>query len=460
VKKIVIRSAAEILVGVFTAMYAVIGIISHLSLRTNAFDLSIFDYAIWNSLNGRVGWVPFIGHSIFSEHFMPILLLILPAYALWQSPILLILLQVLSIGTAALLLVTLSKLERLNPFVTSALILVFFASRPSFLAITSFFYPEAFQPALVLASVLAWRLRRMRLYWLCIALLLMTKEDASVYVATFGIIQYFSERELRRQSVFTIAIAIAWFAFALTVAIPMSRSLDGLPDANHFVTARYGGADGHIRITELGRRLISLHAIITAVTLLATFGLFSIAAPKWLGVVVPGFVLNVVAKADTLQAAFAGHYYWALLPWLAISALYGFRRLERAVPRYTFAACVVLALVTVVSSPTLRPKYFALDAAARQTRAQLPDTAGFVVLAQPNLVPHLPHDNRIATLGRELDRGDRYDFVLLTTAGDMWPLSRSEVASVARKYAMEPALVPLSSGPLFAFRRTTRTQSP
>jgi hypothetical protein len=47
---------------------------------------------------------------------------------------------------------------------------------------------------------------------------------------------------------------------------------------NHFVTARYGGADGYIRIAELGARLFSLQTIITAIALLATFGLFPIAA--------------------------------------------------------------------------------------------------------------------------------------------------------------------------------------
>jgi uncharacterized membrane protein len=387
-------------------------------------------------------------------------LLILPVYWLWQSPITLILMQVMSVGTAALLLVKLSRLERAGSFETCVLILVFLTSRPSFLAINSFFYPEAFQPALVLASVLAWRLNRTCLYWLCLVLLLMTKEDASVYVATFGTIQHFRERTLRPRSLFTIALATAWFAFAHTVAIPVSRSVDGLPDANHFVTARYAGADGHIRISELCARLLSLQAIVTAVALLATFGLFPIAAPEWLGVVLPGFLLNVAAKPDTLQAAFAGHYYWALLPWLAVAALDGFKRLERAVPRCTFAACAVLGVVTAVSSSMLRPKHFVVDAAATQTRAQLPDTAGFVVLAQPNLIPHLPHDNRIATLGRELNRTDHYDFVLLTTSGDLWPLSRSEVASATRKYAMDPRLRLISSGPLFAFRRRATTRLP
>jgi uncharacterized membrane protein len=462
VRQLITRRGAEILIGISTALYAVIGIVSHFSLRTNAFDLSIFDYALWNSLNGRTGWVPFVGHSIFSEHFMPILLVTLPAYTLWQSPVTLIVIQVLSVGIAALALLKLARLERINQLVACVLILVFLVSRPSFLAINSYFYPEAFQPALVFALVLTWRLDLMRLYWVCLTLLLMTKEDASIYVATFGAIQYFSGRgrTLRTHSLLTIAIAIAWFALALAVAIPVSRSIDGLPDANHFVTARYAAADGHIRISELTARLFSVQTTITAIALLATFGLLPLGAPEWLGVVVPGFLLNIVARPDTLQAAFAGHYYWALLPWLAIAAIHGARRLERILPRFSVAVVAVLGVVTAASSPMLRVRHFVLDAAAGQTRAQLPNTVGFAVLAQPNLIPHLPHDNRIAALGRQRGPSDRHDFVLLTTSGDMWPFSRSEVAELARKYAMEPTLNPVSSGPLYAFRRTAPRQAP
>ena len=53
-------------------------LIAHFSLATNAYDLSVFDYALWSSLRGEIGFVPFLGHSIFSEHFMPILFLLLP----------------------------------------------------------------------------------------------------------------------------------------------------------------------------------------------------------------------------------------------------------------------------------------------------------------------------------------------------------------------------------------------
>jgi uncharacterized membrane protein len=444
----------ELIVLVSTVLYAIVGIVSHLSLRTNAFDLSMFDYALWNSLNGRLGWIPFVGHSICSEHFMPILLLILPVYAVSQSPVTLILIQTLSVGIAVLLLVRLAKVERIDSLATCVVVVVFLLSRPTFHAVNSFFYPEAFQPTLVVSSILAWRRSRIRLYWVCLALLLMTKEDAAVYVAMFGAVRYVVEPTRRVESLLTIALATFWLAIAVGVAIPFSRSLDGMRDASHFVTVRYGGSDDSLRLADLVRRLISAHAGLTAITLVVTFGLLPLLAPEWLAVISAGFVMNIVARPDTLQAAFAGHYYWAVLPWLAVAALVGSRRLGDAAPRTAVAICVILTLATIASSPLLRKRYFVIDPAARQIRAQIPDTSGLIVAAQPNLVPHIPHDNRITTLGREFDARAIYDFVLLTTVGDTWPFSVDEVTTVARRYGTDPAWRRVGSGPLLAFQRT------
>src|SRR5438046_7587337 len=95
----------NMMIGVIMLLYIVAAVTAHLSLRTNAFDLSMFDYALWSSLHGRLGFVPFVGHSIFSEHLMPVLLLILPIYAIFQDPITLIAIQIVAVWLAGLALV-------------------------------------------------------------------------------------------------------------------------------------------------------------------------------------------------------------------------------------------------------------------------------------------------------------------------------------------------------------------
>ena len=441
------------------ALYLVVGLVLHFSLRTNAYDLSLFDYALWNSLRGRLGWVPFIGHSIFSEHFMPILFVLTPVYALWQSPVALIVIQLLAVLTAALLLIALMRSERLDTFATCVIVLVFLISRPSFLAVNSFFYPESLQPALVFASLLAWRAGRFRTYWVCLILLLMTKEDASLFVGSFAIIQWFLEPTRRLKSAITFVIAVAWFTAAIAIAIPYSRAIDGLPSMNHFINARYGTADGSIVASGLVSRVLSVQSATTLLNVLLPFGLLSLGGPELLAVIGPALIVNLAANQDTLQAAVSGHYLWPMLPWIAAGAVRGYRRLKDMVPRFAIVWCAMIGIATIVSSPIVRnSRRFIVDPAARVTLDQLPATAGLTLASQPNLVPHLTHDNRVMAVGHDVASLHDYDVVLLTTVGDTWPFSTEEILGLVEKCSRDPAFDKVVSGPLFVFRRSPTTK--
>jgi uncharacterized membrane protein len=112
---------------------------SHFRLATNAYDLSVFDYALWSTLQGRLGDVPFIGHSLFSHHFMPTLLALLPLYAWWQSPVFLIAVQLCAVVAAAVLLHRLLA-PRVSSLIAGALLTAFLFSRRTHSAATSVFY--------------------------------------------------------------------------------------------------------------------------------------------------------------------------------------------------------------------------------------------------------------------------------------------------------------------------------
>ena len=101
---------------------------------------------------------------------------------------------------------------------------------------------------------------------------------------------------------------------------------------------------------------------------------------------------------------------------------------------------------------------FLIDPAASTVRSQIPDAGGKIVAAQPNLLPHLPHDNRVVALGRDAADDRRYDIVLVTQIGDMWPLSREEIAIRIEHYQSDAEFVSIAAGPLFAFRRRTASR--
>jgi hypothetical protein len=95
-----------------------------------------------------------------------------------------------------------------------------------------------------------------------------------------------------------------------------------------------------------------------------------------------------------------------------------------------------------------------------------PDTAREVVrqlqalprdvsmLAQPNLIPHLPRRLEMHSLGvYTAGQPDDASLVLLTREGDLWPFSRAEIERQAARYAADARFERLTDGPLIVFRR-------
>ena len=322
-------------------------------MSTSAFDLSVFDYAIWSLRNGGGGDVPFLGHSIFAHHFMPILALFAPLHGVFDSPTLLLVLQVLTTAAAGLLFVAFERrlgVERLSALL---LLAVFLLSRRTHGAVAGSFYPESLQALLTFAIVLTWSGGRWP-FWVCTILLLATKEDAAIYVAAFALTMFFVDKSARRRSSIAFVVASLWFVGALFVAIPASRHAEGLSTENPLLGGRYGSADGHVPWGVLAARLVGWTSAEHAAQLMATTGGLSILGPLWLVPAAPGLIVNFAAEPESMQASLTGHYAWPVLPWLFIAAAAGIVSIARRSRRLSIAWLSVLVVVTVADNPAIR----------------------------------------------------------------------------------------------------------
>lgn len=435
-------------------IYSSLGFAAHRSLQTNAFDLSVFDYALWSTTTGGpVGYVPMFRHSLFAQHFMPSLLLLSPFARLFDGPAWLIVVQSLFHASAAFLLYRFAR-RHASTGVALALTAAFLFSRRAHGAATSVFYIESAEPLLIVAALLARESRRMVLYWLLVVLALGCKEDVAVYFAAFGIVIAVFERE-RRVGLATTALSIVWLAVALGIAIPFWRGLYSLDSANPFLEGRYGG------LADAAGRLVSWEALSRIVTVFSATGFACLLAPAWTAIALPGIFVNLAAAPDTLQAGLLGHYLWPTLPWLFAAAAIGIGRVQgRAtlsgspVIRWLPLAILVVALIDL---PLPR-------AIARTEWRQPPDAAEAIrqlqaiprdasVLSQPNLVPHLPRRKTVSSLGVYTAGQPDTEFVALVARGDLWPFSQAEVGSLIKSYSNDPRFEHVAAGPLHLFRR-------
>jgi uncharacterized membrane protein len=441
------------------ALYTWRSMVGHYSLGTNAFDLSVFDYALWNLVHHGTGQVPFMGHSIFSHHFMPILVVLAPVYALFQSPVFLLVFQLVATAAAALALFVLARRFGAPRIPALVLLAVFLLSRRTHSAVAGYFYPESLQALLTFLLVLAWRTGGWK-YWTVLLVFLMTKEDAAIYAAAFAVAAFLLPNSNPRRSGFTLAIAGLWFGVALFLAIPASRAADGLSLSNPLLESRFGSPSGQVQAGVLLDRVLSPTAAGTIANLLLMVAALPLAAPVWLLPALPGLLINVAAEPGSMQAALSDHYVWPILPWLFIASAAAIVRIGSRSPRVAMAWALVWMVATLADNPALRRlSSTRLDPQAVDVRAHLPVIdAAAVVLAQPNVIPHLPHVPHLYATGGGATAPPHPDVVLLTTVGNAWPHTRDEVTALIAQYQGDASYDRVNQGPLAVFVR--RSVSP
>lgn len=436
-------------------IYAALGLTAHRSLHSNAFDLSVFDYAMWTTASGGpIAYVPMFRHSLLAQHFMPTLLALSPFARLFDGPAWLIVLQALFHASAAFLLYRFARRHASNR-VALALTAAFLFSRRAHGAATSVFYIESAEPLLVFGALIARESRRLIVYWVLVVLALGCKEDVALYVAAFGVVVAVVERD-RRVGIATTVLAVAWLAAALGFAIPFWRGMYDLDSANPFLEGRYGG------LADAAARLVSMEALGRFVTVMSATGFACLLAPVWAAIALPGMLLNLAAAPGTLQAALLGHYLWPILPWLFAAAAIGVGRLgSRAtlsgspIMRWLPAAIVLVALIDLPLPRAVARASWRQPEDAQEVLRQLesiPRDAS--VLAQPNLIPHLPRRLEMHSLGvYTAGQPDDASFVLLTREGDLWPFTAEDIEKQVAHYTADSRFERVTNGPLLVFRR-------
>lgn len=440
-------AAALALCAAAVLIYSGLGLAAHRSLHTNAFDLSVFDYALWTTATGGpVAYVPMFRHSLFAQHFMPTLLGLTPIARLFGGPAWLIVTQALFHAAAAFLLYRFAR-RHASGAVALALTAAFLFSRRAHGAATSVFYIESVEPLLIFGALLARESRRLVVYWVLVVLALGCKEDVAIYLAGFGMVIAVVEGD-RRVGVATTVLSVVWLVVALGIAIPFSRGLYHLDSANPFLEGRYGG------LADAAGRLVSLEALSRLVTVFSATGFVCLLAPVWAAIALPGMLVNMAAAPGTLQSALLGHYLWPILPWLFAAAALAGGRIERKM-RWVPLVILVVALIDLPLPWAIARTSWRQPDAARQVLQQLESIpVDASVLAQPNLIPHLPRRLQMHSLGvYTAGQPDDASLILLAREGDLWPFTPADIERQAARYAADPRFERLTDGPLIVFRR-------
>lgn len=415
--------ALAILVAGFTVIYCLIGLFRHWHFRSSAYDLGIFDQAVWHLSRFEQPASSIRGVSnIFGDHFHPILAVFAALYQVAPAPETLIVSQALLFGISIVPVFHFLR-DRLPAGPSLALCGAYGLFWGLQRAAAFDVHEIAFAPALIAALILAMDRRRWRWFWAAAVLLMLVKEDLFAFLTFVALLLL--ARGDRRVGTILLAMSLTMFVLVVRVLIPALSDSGAYGYAGSF-------ADVLRRPWKLPFALVTpVMKLQTAVLWLAPFAFLSLASP--VSFLLAPFVLTRFLSDAPNHWGLAFHYSAPLAPVVAMSAGDGLARLARRLdtPRKRarllngFAAgCVILSAVLPGNQPhwdLFKPEHYQRTA-AQQTGFRvvqlIPD--GAAVVAQAAVVPHLSQRDRIYML----DAGaPEADYVITAAHLSPWPLS-------------------------------------
>lgn len=204
----------------YVLVFGTLSILRHASLHSGGYDLGIFDQVIWNSLQGRpfenslmVDSPSFLGH-----HFAPLLMAIVPLYAVWSDARLLLVLQTVALAVTALPLYWFAR-KRLGAGQACVVVAAFFLF-PALQGVNLFEFHEIALATPLLGFALYFLLREHYLPFLvCLGLAMLAKEEVGFIAVAFGLYILFIQRRAKLGLVLAIFGAV-WTVALLVYVIP------------------------------------------------------------------------------------------------------------------------------------------------------------------------------------------------------------------------------------------------
>lgn len=405
------RKLLLLLTLVATLIYSSFSILHHRHFFSSAFDLGIFDQAIWHysrfetpysSIRSNV-----VNENILGDHFHPILILLAPLYWFTDSVEALLAAQALlfAIPIIPIFLFTEKRLGKLAAYLFALSYSVFWGIQQ---AVEFDFHEIAFAVPLIALAIYFIDEKRWKAYFVCAGLLLLTKEDLSVLVAFFGF--YLITLRQFRKGLVSIALGIVWFFLAIKLFIPFFSGENGY----HYWSYKTFGSDPlSSLVTIIKDPLLMIRTLFSPAVKLHTWW-YMFFPFLFLAFFSPLIILAIPLIAERFLSdsthfwAVAFHYTATISPVIVMASADGLTKLTGFVKAVKLRRVIIIAASCIILSLNLYllPQFplWNLTSYGYWHRGQS-DKAGYAALsliprdasvaAQANIVPHLSHRRRI-----------------------------------------------------------------
>jgi len=414
-------------------------ILRHILFKSNAYDLGIFDQAIYLISKGESPFSSLMGFHILGDHAAWILYLLAIPYKIFPSLYWLLLLQSLAMAMGVLPLWQLAKFANLSDNQSFTVVLIYLLY-PAIFNINLFdFHPDVLGLPLLFLAVLSAKKKNILSFLVSILLILGCKEIFSLTVVALGLWLLFFEKR-RSYGLIAIVSGSIWFLIATQVIIPYYSHAEAAAVGRYsFLGKSVLEASENIFLKPW---LIVSHIInkanleYLAYLLLPIAWALSFKSVSNLLPAVPALALNLITDYQP-QKDLTHHYSIPILPFLMLVVIAGMSAGRGKYARIWALICfLVFAKYLYFSGNYLN----SLDTwqATREAISRIKDKAS--VLTWAEVVPHLSQRQYIVLLNDKTRAGDlqNYDHILLNQRHPGWLTSAETVSNIISTIQKEP----------------------
>jgi len=445
-----------LIIAFFAYLYIRIGFLNEIQLQ-NGEDLGTYNQILYNISHGHIPPFNSLKNEIaWGDHAHFILLLVAPFYRLfWPAPQFVLAFQALALTTSgwALYQIAQDKIRNyLFSFVLLVAYLMFFGVQD---ALNFDFHANVLTTAILAWSFYAWHRQKPVLFWITVALGLLTREDASLFYFMFGVwITIVSYKQHRRAGGALMGISLLYF-FVVTYGLMPRWSSSGTALA-YFDSPGPDWGPAKILAWLLTHPLQIFHTITDTGTKVKTlrylvegFGFLSLLSPFTYLLAAPNILARFLSGEYQQHLPSMYHYNASISSILAYGAILGTSNLLALVKRfrpfrYDRIAVVLAAVLLMLIGGFFRswldrdlPLHHLQQPEFTQHKYQPRLTIGALyiiremiplnqsVSASSGLVPQLSSRSYIFNFPDPLPAHAQW--VVLSPEFNTWPLPRGEV---------------------------------
>jgi uncharacterized membrane protein len=375
--------------------------------------------------------------NVLGDHFDPIMMLLAPAYWVWDNARALLIAELLIVALGVFPVFSIAKRHLGNlPAIILSFVYAF-----SFGLINALDFPThdlTLAGTFILFAFDFLERRKLWGYWIFIAFALLTKEDVSIGIAALGLYLCLFRKGARRIGIVTTVLATVYFFTVLKIVLPQ------LTDTYHHWIYWQWGKDPVEMLQHFIRNPADLVSAFindpskrsTLFVTGAWFGFLFLGAPSMLIIIVPMLAERFLSFAPLTWLTIF-HYSAPIMSILLIGTVMGIKRISQIFLRFFRTEKTILYLAFFLLFVGLllnyqqgtafmrlfNPSWYAVNESETKLEellANIPTSAA--VSAQTDLLPHLSHRNKIYLFPNVNDA----EFVVLAKNGNIWPLNSAD----------------------------------